>query len=738
MNRSARPLMALLTILSVIVVLAAVPAGMPSRAAQAAGTIGFGATQVVDDQRLSGEPSIKVCGPSSTWSYGNCGQNNPYASVPWGFSTTSSFLWRSEDQAQTFKLVPSNSTTGKPDSCYGGGDTDLGVSPGASQSQEYVVFEDLQGLTNISTGVSKDGGQSWVCNPISSFASAVDRQWLGFYGAPNQSGSTVYMDYDIADGAVAYPSQQCALSSNADGNAFVIQRSTDGGTTFSPFTVVSCDDGIAGNIEVNQKSGEVFAIHTGYDNAAVSATADTVEVDSSTDGGQTWTPHTVFACTPTATFDCATGQDFAVLAIDKSGGLYAVWSQAPTDQSGNINGPSHIYYSYSGSNGSSWTAAKQVDSGSTDVNLFPWVVAGNAGAIDVVWYGTTKAASASGWDPGSQQSNWYPYLSQSLNANTSTATFSAPVAVAQHSNHYGGICTMGIGCTTGGDRSLADFFQVAVDGQGAAHVVWADTSNNGASDASGNAGGLIDEAQQITGTTLFGTSLKGSAPVCKAVTSTPCVTDPTGDARYEANGLTGSNSPRLDITGSSVNIDPADPSKLDVRVQVANLSSLPTPANLGVDTGDQYVDYLTSWNYHIPGDTDAQYDSTGNVYYAYLEVNLLTGQLAAYDGNTCSIDSTKPKYLVYPGQNQIQYAINESTGTIDLYVPMADVGNPATGSPLYSVTAHTVAQPGPAGPSSCTRLATGNNYDAGGQIFNVFDKSTAYTATLSTPGHAKR
>lgn len=706
----------------------------PSLAAGGPNNLQFGPTTVVDDQRLGGEPDIKVCGPTSTWSYGNCGGDNPYASMPWGFSTTSSYIWRSEDKGSTFKLVPSNNLTGKPDNCPGGGDTDLGVDPGATQASDFLAFADLQGLTNFSTGTSANGGQTWLCNPVSSFASAVDRQWFGFDGNPSQTGSTTYLDYDIADGAYLYPSAQCALSSNAAGNAFVVQNSSDGGTTFAPFTVIDCNDGIAGNMEVNQSTHEVFAIHTAYTSATSSVTSDAVVVNTSTDHGATWTRHVVFGCTPTPTSDCTTGQDFAVLTIDKSGGLYAVWSQAPTDGAGTITGPSHIYYSYSGDNANTWTAPYQVDSGSTNVNIFPWVAAGNAGGIDVVWYGTTKSASAAGWDPGQQQSYWYPYFSQSLNANGSTPSFTAPVSVAQHSNHYGGICTMGIGCTTGGDRSLADFFQVSLNQEGAANVIWADTSNNGASDVSGNAGALIDEARQISGSSLYGTTLKGTAITCAAITSTPCQTDPTGDARYEANGQIGPNVPKLDITGSSVNLDPSNPARLDVRLQVANLSSLPASADLPLDSADLYVDYLTSWNYHVPGNTDAQYDSTGNVYYAYLEVNLTTGAVTAYDGNTCSLDSTKPKYLVYPGQNRIQYGINESTGTIDLYVPLADVGNPASGASLYSVTGHTVGQPGPAGPSSCSRLSTGNNFDASGQIFNVYDKSPAYTSLLGSGG----
>jgi hypothetical protein len=714
-------------IFAVLVLLVIAPGVARDTSAKGGGggqTLGFSATTTVDDQRVAGEPDVKVCGPSATWSYGTCGSNNAYGSAPYGFSTTSSFIWRSEDGANTFKLVPSNDTTGKPDACPGGGDTDLAVSPGSAQNLDFLNFIDLQGLTNFSSGASSNGGQSWICNPVSSAATIVDRQWLGLYKTPAQSGSIVYLDYDLVAGAT------CAADPNAAGNVFVVQSSTNAGVSYNPPVVTDCNDGIAGNIQVNQTNGHIFAIHTAYANPANQTTSDAVVVNRSTDQGATWTRSVVFKPTTSACpTDCTVGQDFSVLAIDKSGGLYAVWSQAPVDSAGNITGPSHIYFSYSSNEGSSWTPEVRVDNGTTDVNVFPWIAAGNAGSIDVVWYGTTKSSSVSSYDSGSQTTDWYPYITQSLNANGSAPTFSAPVQVSQHPNHNGGICTMGIGCTTGGDRSLADFFQVDVNAQGGADVIWADTSNNGSN--YDNQGALIDEARQVSGTTLFGTSLSGKTVSCTSVDSTPCQSDITGDARYEANGIVGQNVPKLDLTGSSVNIDPKNHGRLDVRLQVANLSSLPNATDTSIV--NPYVDYLTSWNYHIPGGTQATYDSTGNVYFAYLEVNRATGGVTAYDGNTCSVASTHPKYLVYPGQNPIQSHIDYATGTIDLFVPLADVGNPPKGASLYSVTAHTVDQAASAGPFSCiTRDANGNNQDPTGQIFNVYDKSPAYTSVLAT------
>jgi hypothetical protein len=369
--------------------------------------------------------------------------NNPYTTAPWGFSTTSSFIWRSEDQAHTFKLVPSNSTTGKPDACPGGGDSDIAVSPGTTQASDYVNFEDLQALTNFSAGVSRNGGQTFLCNPVSALDTAVDRQWFGVYknpaGAPT-NGAIVYLDYDII---AQHPA--CSSDPEANGSTFVVQKSIDGGLTWSTASIADCNDGIAGNMQVNQQSGYVFAIHTAYSSPSQTLWTDQVTVNRSVDFGQNWTRATVFKCPPTTPNRCVVGNDFAVMTIDKQGGLYAVWSQAPVDAAGNVTGPSHIFYSYSGNNGVTWSDEQQVDHGTTDVNVFAWVAAGDPGKIDVVWYGTKKDSTVLTYDSGAQTTDWFPYLSQSLNANGAGATFSSPVAVSQHSNHNGGICTNEIG-----------------------------------------------------------------------------------------------------------------------------------------------------------------------------------------------------------------------------------------------------------------------------------------------------
>ncbi len=70
---------------------------------------------VVDQQRPGFEPDVKVAPNGAI-----------YSSVPFGFSTTSSYVWSSHDNGSTYQLTPGNvPPQGKPTTCAGGGDTDL-------------------------------------------------------------------------------------------------------------------------------------------------------------------------------------------------------------------------------------------------------------------------------------------------------------------------------------------------------------------------------------------------------------------------------------------------------------------------------------------------------------------------------------------------------------------------------------------------------------------------------------
>jgi hypothetical protein len=104
--------------------------------------LGFSHAVIVDQQRPGFEPDVKVAPNGSI-----------FTSIPFGFSTTQSFLWSSRDNGNSYQFVPGTVGPGKPATCVGGGDTDLFIDPGNA-----LYFSDLQGLTNISNSKSTDGG----------------------------------------------------------------------------------------------------------------------------------------------------------------------------------------------------------------------------------------------------------------------------------------------------------------------------------------------------------------------------------------------------------------------------------------------------------------------------------------------------------------------------------------------------------------------------------------------------
>src|SRR5207302_2042981 len=126
-----------------------------------------------------------------------------------------------------------------------------------------------------------------------------------------------------------------------------------------------------------------------------------------------------------------------------------------------------------------WATPVQVSQAPSNVNVFPWVVAGGPGRSDSVWYGTDSFIDPS-TNGGQQWSTWMAQAVWPVNANNEV-TLAPPtttmVRVSPHPSHYNSICLQGTGCITSqGDRNLADFFSVTIDHDGAAEVEYNDTT----------------------------------------------------------------------------------------------------------------------------------------------------------------------------------------------------------------------------------------------------------------------
>src|SRR5207244_7372609 len=123
--------------------------------------------------------------------------------------------------------------------------------------------------------------------------------------------------------------------------------------------------------------------------------------------------------------------------------------------------------------------------------------------------------------PPAAACDWSVFLTQTLNGHSASPTFTAPILASQHFMHRGSIQTL-IGGQSG-SRVLGDFFQMRIGLQGEAYISYADANMRSQSHA------MV--VRQNGGTGLFANlTPSGEAPPVNSVT------DPTGDARYEAAG----------------------------------------------------------------------------------------------------------------------------------------------------------------------------------------------------------
>jgi hypothetical protein len=261
--------------------------------------------------------------------------------------------------------------------------------------------------------------------------------------------------------------------------------------------------------------------------------------------------------------------------------------------------------------------------------------------------------------------------------------------VSEVSNHFGAVCTMGIGCTTGGDRGLLDFLSVTVGLQGEANVVWADGVNQNF--VGGTSSALIAFNRQVAGPSLYASigQVSGAAPASGSATG-------SADAFYFANGTTTAASTNLVIQSASVT-EP-DSQHLRFTIQVQDLNSLVVSPTLG---GTDAV-WLVRWE--VPDPSGA-----GHTYFAAMESDS-GGTPRFFDGETSSINTTHGKFLTYPPAHTIQGGYT-AQGTITLTVPIADVGGSSKAT-LYSLEGLTVTQ---ATPSS-----------GGDTIFNQIDATRPF------------
>ncbi len=282
-----------------------------------------------------------------------------------------------------------------------------------------------------------------------------------------------------------------------------------------------------------------------------------------------------------------TANIFPALATDNFGFVYAVWSD-------NTN----IIFSSSSDRGATWTAPLRVNQGRTTsmANVFPWVAADANGHVVVAWLGADRAGNSndrSVMEPGhvaeqngactdgtstcmTKWANWNVYVAEAVNGHAAAPAFTQFTA-SDHVIHRGTVSTGGLG--GGADRSLADFFQVALDGQHRVNVSFADdhvVSPLCSSQSPGHCGDDDPESFRV-GVSYFTRQLKANA---KVVTTGSCAGDPPqgipaedegagADANHDAVAFVDTPSPE---NGTLVYNDPAMPLSVQSSVGVSGVS----------------------------------------------------------------------------------------------------------------------------------------------------------------------
>ena len=377
-------------------------------------------------QMQGGEPSL---------AFDPTGDGHLYSVTPGGSDKGVNF-WASSDGGNSWQYVK---TIGAA-TPVGGGDSDVDV--GIDHKVYALDLEVASSAVCRSTDFGKTFGDGCETGAASNQAGAEeDRQWLAH--DPNDANTSYFNYHDLT---LEYP---------------IIEKSTDGGSSYAPcgnlldptnaLFPAAVANTIVGKPAV-AKDGNIY-VPIGAPTATQAATSGSatppygqivIAYHKGCNGDQ-------FSNTVVYSNDGGSFSNlFVSNAVGPDGALYVIASGKLTADGGY---GTYLWVSRDGAK----TFSKPITVNTSDVktNVMPAVAAGlKPGQVVVGWYGSQNITT-----PDDTKGEWRYYLARSddYGASWDRATVTPTVF------HYGDICTVGIVCTTGGNRNLLDFSSVGVD-----------------------------------------------------------------------------------------------------------------------------------------------------------------------------------------------------------------------------------------------------------------------------------
>jgi hypothetical protein len=566
--------------------------------------------------------------------------------------------------------------------------------------------------------------------------------WFTGTGSLAKGNLLLYQDFDQVESS--------ADPESIGGNQLVETLSTDG-VHFVPVlnpaitdcrgTATDCvtdNEGISGNQVVDPNTGNIFIAHTTMNGNSQGGTPGVAVSEGRINTSNTAAPTATWTesrnldgalCPKTPKRSCVTangyptelaGENFASIARDARGYLYVTFTAGSINHNstaanvGQLTAPEQIYVVHSREPATmadpakvTWSAPQRITGPGRDIssgtNTFPWVTAGSHGRVAVAYYHTpTRSQSGAFGAANLTKAEWSVQVAESLNAAGSKPTYQR-ARVSDGTIKYGQICTNGIGCATGGDRSLGDFLQVASDQHGALLVSYVN-------DTSKNVQGGEDTGPEVISRQIGGPSLLAGARVGVdggPRRATGHVRDRKRDAFYSANGERLSadkhHALRLDLTRASLT-QPRGKPYLVATMRVRHLKSIVGTAALGGTDNS----WIMRWNVLHQG-------TPGNGLIEYVGVdNNGARSPTFFTGTTSCIPANNPeehcKYLTYPQTTKIKGKIFHKRHMIKLDVPRSALKLHRVRR-LISVTAFT---------------ATSTTPQSATTIFNLIDATSPF------------